>query len=176
MILYKSLFLNNTSPFFVSLTICNGISLRSVLGLPSLLVIGTVVGICFILNWIVFIQLDPDEGLSDDVNFDIFFLIVPVGVPSSVSPVSSSLQYTAYDEKLFLFYQYIFQKYCCYQTVLPRQSLTRANHKKWLPSLDINSSLVRNFLSIPIHIQTDLNHFIPFIILITRLLVLSLFP
>ena len=47
------------------------------------------------------LQLDPPgKRLPDGINFDTSFTTVPDGVPSNVTPLSSSLQYTSSDSTM----------------------------------------------------------------------------
>ena len=78
--------------------------MRSILGIPCLLAMGTIVDLvngqlrCSELNQDFMLQLDPPgKGLPDITNFDSSTASVPSGVPSNVPPLTSTLQYSSSD-------------------------------------------------------------------------------
>ena len=96
--------LNNTSPLILSFALGRDVALCSVLGIPCLLAIGAVVVLvkgqlrCSELNQEFILRLDPSgKGLSDGTEFDSSNTSVPADVPSNVSPLTSTLQYTSSD-------------------------------------------------------------------------------
>ena len=100
---YRTLYLiNNTSRLIFSFTLGKNVAFHSVLGIPCLLAIRTVVDLgkgqlqCSELNQEFMLQLDsPGKGLHDGTNFDSSTTSGPAGVPSNVPPLSSTLQYTS---------------------------------------------------------------------------------
>ena len=92
---------NNMDPLVLSLASENDISLLSVLGLPTLLSMGTTIDLsrgtlsCSELNFNFPLFLDPPgKGLPDGVSLDISTNFVPLG---DCFNLSAQLQYTAMD-------------------------------------------------------------------------------
>ena len=97
-------FINNTSPLILSFALGKDVALRSVLGIPCLLVMCAVVDLvkgqlrCSELNQEFMLQLDPpDKGLPDGTEFDSSNTLVHDGVPYNVPSLASILQYTSSD-------------------------------------------------------------------------------
>ena len=93
--------MNNKVPLILLFALGNDISLRSVLGLPALLYIGTTLNlplgkiICSKLNFTFPLSLDPPgKGLPDSVSLLALEFCVPHGVPSNLT---SLVNYTAMD-------------------------------------------------------------------------------
>ena len=97
-----SYLINVTSPLTISFALDKDVVLRSVLGIPCLLAISAVFNLvngqlrCFEPNQEFMLQLSPPyKGLPDRTNFDSSTTSVPAGVPSNVSPLISTLQYSS---------------------------------------------------------------------------------
>ena len=99
---------SNTSPLILSFVLGTDVALHSVLGIPYLLAMGTVVNLVkgklvySELNNESLIQLDPPgKGLIDSTTFHSFSAVVPDCIPSNVPTlVCLPLQYTASDDTI----------------------------------------------------------------------------
>ena len=101
---YKTSYLiNNTDPFILSFALGTDVALRSILGIPCLLVMDTVVDlvngqlVCKELNSVFPLPLDPPgKVFPEGATYDSFSNAVPDGIPTDVLiNVCSTLQYTA---------------------------------------------------------------------------------
>lgn len=99
----NSLPYQQNSPFIIYFALENDITLCSIIGMPYLLTIISVVGllkgqlICLELDEAFMLQLDPlGKGLPTGANFGNYFVTEPNGIPSTPSLLLIS-QYTATD-------------------------------------------------------------------------------
>ena len=82
--------INNTSLLIPPFTLGNDVALRTIIDVPCLLAIGTVVDL-----------LDPSgKGLPSVTNFNASLTTIPDGVPSNVPNLSSSLQYISSNDTI----------------------------------------------------------------------------
>ena len=93
---------NKRDPLFISFALGNDVSLRYVLGLPTLLAIGG--SIYLVKGEIVCSEIDrtfaislepPDKGLPDSVGFDNNTSTIHEGVPTNVKHKPSMLHFTS---------------------------------------------------------------------------------
>ena len=96
-----SYLVNNQYPLFVSFALGNAVSLRRVIGLPTLLALGSLIDLvkgtffCSEINRTFPLTLDPPgKGLPDEVVFDNSTPTIPVGVSTNIYPNVSLLHYT----------------------------------------------------------------------------------
>ena len=97
-----SYLVNNQYPLFVSFALGNDVSLRRVIGLPTLLALGSIIDLvkgtffCSEINRTFPLTLDPPgKGLPDEVVFDNSTPTISVGVSTDVRLDPSFLHYTS---------------------------------------------------------------------------------
>ena len=83
-------FIKKRDPLFIYFALSNDISLRCVLGLPTLLAICSDIGRTFLLT-----LNPPDKGLPEGIVFDNIIPIIPHGVSTNIKPNPSLLHYTS---------------------------------------------------------------------------------
>ena len=95
-------FFNKNEPLFISFALGNDVSLRCVLGLPTLLALGGLINlvkgefICSEIGKTFPLTLDPPgKGLPEGIVFDNSTPIIPQGVSTNVKPNPSLLHYTS---------------------------------------------------------------------------------
>ena len=97
-------FINKRDPLFISFALGNDVSLRCVLGLPTLLALGGFINlvkgeyICSEIGFKIPLTLDsPCKGLHEGVVFDNITPIIPQGLSTNVKPNPTLLRTTSFE-------------------------------------------------------------------------------